>query len=44
MQLVERLGYGLDGPEYESKYRQISFLQIVQTGYGIHPASYSMGI
>jgi hypothetical protein len=39
-------GYGLDerGSEFESRYGQeFSLLHVVQTGYGVHPASYPMG-
>jgi hypothetical protein len=39
-------GYGLDnrGIKFESQYGQeFSFLHIVQTGSGVHPASYPMG-
>jgi hypothetical protein len=39
-------GYGLDdkGSEFESRWKQdLSFLHVVQTGSGAHPASYPMG-
>jgi hypothetical protein len=40
-------GYGLDdkGLEFESRWGQeLSLLYVVQTGSGVHPASYLMGI
>jgi hypothetical protein len=36
-------GYGLDNPQFESKWGQeFSLLHVVQTGSGAHPASHPM--
>jgi hypothetical protein len=45
-QSVQQLatGWMTEGSEFESRYGQeFSLLQIVQTGSGVHSASYSMG-
>jgi hypothetical protein len=46
-QAVYRLAYGLDDLEVGVRVqdgREFSFLHVVQTGSGAHPATYPMGI
>jgi hypothetical protein len=43
---VQQLGYGLDGPSFESQRggkKASLFSKTVQTDSGAHPTSYSMG-
>jgi hypothetical protein len=38
------MGWATEGPEFESRWvAEYSFLHVVQTGSGVHPASYPMG-
>jgi hypothetical protein len=46
-QSVQRLatGWTTEGSEFESRYGQeLSLLHVVQTGSGVHPTSYPMGM